>query len=80
MFLAKEVVFALERYAASLKPPFFGVLMDYDYQGNQMWTCPGHQGGSFTGAAPPGDYSSSTWATRCSVMTSTTRCRNWATC
>ena len=54
MFLAKEVVFALERYAASLKPPFFGVLMDYDYQGNQMWTCPGHQGGNFYRRSPAG--------------------------
>jgi ornithine decarboxylase len=53
-FTAKEVIFALERYAAELKPPFFGVLMDYDYEGNQMWTCPGHQGGAFYRRSPAG--------------------------
>ncbi len=53
-FSAKEVVFALERYAASLKPPFFGALMDHDYEGNQMWTCPGHQGGEFYRRSPAG--------------------------
>ena len=53
-FSAKETIFALERYAASLKPPFFGALMDYDYEGNQMWTCPGHQGGAFYRRSPAG--------------------------
>lgn len=53
-FTAKQVIFALERYAASLKPPFFGALMDYDYEGNQMWTCPGHQGGTFYRRSPAG--------------------------
>ena len=53
-FTAKEVIFALERYAASLKPPFFGALMDYDYEGNQMWTCPGHEGGAFYRRSPAG--------------------------
>jgi ornithine decarboxylase len=53
-FFAKEMVHALERYAESLKPPFFGMLMDYDHQGNQMWTCPGHQGGAFYRRSPAG--------------------------
>ena len=53
-FSAKETIFALERYAATLKPPFFGALMDYDYEGNQMWTCPGHQGGAFYRRSPAG--------------------------
>jgi ornithine decarboxylase len=53
-FTAKEVIFAIERYAADLKPPFFGALMDYDYEGNQMWTCPGHQGGTFYRRSPAG--------------------------
>jgi len=53
-FSAKETIFALERYAQSLKPPFFGALMDYEYEGNQMWTCPGHQGGSFYRRSPVG--------------------------
>jgi ornithine decarboxylase len=53
-FSAKETIFALERYAAALKPPFFGALMDYEYEGNQMWTCPGHQGGEFYRRSPAG--------------------------
>ena len=53
-FTAKEVIYALERYAAGLKPPFFGTLMDYDYEGNQLWTCPGHQGGTFYRRSPAG--------------------------
>ena len=53
-FHVKETIFALERYASSLKPPFFGALMDYDYEGNQMWTCPGHQGGAFYRRSPAG--------------------------
>lgn len=53
-FTGKEVIFALEKYAASLKPPFFGALMDYDYEGNQMCTCPGHQGGAFYRRSPAG--------------------------
>ena len=53
-FSAKETIFALERYAQSLKPPFFGALMDYEYEGNQMWTCPGHQGGAFYRRSPVG--------------------------
>ncbi|MEP6969286.1 MAG: Orn/Lys/Arg decarboxylase N-terminal domain-containing protein [Betaproteobacteria bacterium] len=53
-FYAKETIFALERYAVSLKPPFFGTLMDYDYEGNQMWACPGHQGGAFYRRSPAG--------------------------
>ena len=28
--------------------------MDYDYEGNQMWTCPGHQGGTFYRRSPAG--------------------------
>ncbi|MEO6531968.1 MAG: ornithine decarboxylase [Pseudolysinimonas sp.] len=53
-FYAKETIFALERYAKALKPPFFGALMDYEYEGNQMWTCPGHQGGEFYRRSPVG--------------------------
>ena len=53
-FAAKEMIHALERYAEALKPPFFGALMDYDHEGNQMWTCPGHQGGAFYRRSPAG--------------------------
>ncbi|MEB0059659.1 ornithine decarboxylase [Variovorax sp. LG9.2] len=53
-FSAKEALFALERYATNLRPPFFGALMDYAYEGNQMWTCPGHQGGAFYRRSPAG--------------------------
>ena len=27
--------------------PFFGALVDYAEEGNQLWTCPGHNGGVF---------------------------------
>ncbi len=53
-FWAREAIFALERYATTLRPPFFGALMDYNYEGNQMWTCPGHQGGEFYRRSPAG--------------------------
>lgn len=53
-FSARETIYALEQYAAGLTPPFFGALMEYDYEGNQMWTCPGHQGGEFYRRSPAG--------------------------
>ena len=31
----------------TLKTPFFGAMVDYAEEGNQMWTCPGHNGGVF---------------------------------
>jgi ornithine decarboxylase len=44
-FIARNLVSHLRHYAASLKTPFFGRLVDYAEEGNQLWTCPGHNGG-----------------------------------
>jgi ornithine decarboxylase len=37
-----------------LKTPFFGALVDYSEEGNQLWTCPGHNGGIFYSRSPIG--------------------------
>ena len=37
-----------------LKTPFFGALVDYAERGNQLWTCPGHNGGIFYNRSPIG--------------------------
>jgi arginine/lysine/ornithine decarboxylase len=46
-FVARNLASRLRNYAATLKTPFFGALVDYAEQGNQLWTCPGHNGGIF---------------------------------
>lgn len=46
-FVARNLVSHLRTYADSLKTPFFGAMVDYAEQANQMWTCPGHNGGVF---------------------------------
>ncbi len=46
-FIAKNLVSRLKQYAETLKTPFFGALVDYAEEGNQLWTCPGHNGGIF---------------------------------
>ena len=46
-FIAKNLVSRLKQYAETLKTPFFGALVDYAERGNQLWTCPGHNGGIF---------------------------------
>ena len=46
-FVAKNLASHIKVYADSLKTPFFGALLDYANAGNQMWTCPGHNGGIF---------------------------------
>jgi arginine/lysine/ornithine decarboxylase len=53
-FIARNLVSRLRRYADTLKTPFFGALVDYAEQGNQLWTCPGHNGGVFYGRSPIG--------------------------
>ena len=45
---------ALKQYAETLKTPFFGDLVDYAEEGNQLWTCPGHNGGVFYTRSPIG--------------------------
>jgi len=53
-FIAKNLAGRLTQYADALKTPFFGVLADYAEQGNQLWTCPGHNGGIFYSRSPIG--------------------------
>lgn len=53
-FIAKNLASHLRTYADSLKTPFFGAMVDYADQGNQVWTCPGHNGGVFYRKSPVG--------------------------
>ncbi len=53
-FIARNLVSRLRNYAATLRTPFFGALLDYSEQGNQLWTCPGHNGGIFYSRSPIG--------------------------
>ena len=53
-FIAKNLVSRLKQYADTLKTPFFGALVDYAEEGNQLWTCPGHNGGIFYRRSPIG--------------------------
>ena len=53
-FIAKNLVSRLRQYADTLKTPFFGALVDYGEEGNQLWTCPGHNGGIFYSRSPVG--------------------------
>jgi ornithine decarboxylase len=53
-FIAKNLVSRLKQYAETLKTPFFGALVDYAERGNQLWTCPGHNGGVFYNRSPIG--------------------------
>ncbi|WP_159729997.1 Orn/Lys/Arg decarboxylase N-terminal domain-containing protein [Methylosinus sp. Ce-a6] len=53
-FIAKNLVSRLKQYAQTLKTPFFGALVDYAEEGNQLWTCPGHNGGIFYSRSPIG--------------------------
>jgi len=53
-FIARNLVSRLTQYAETLKTPFFGALVDYAQQGNQLWTCPGHNGGIFYSRSPIG--------------------------
>ena len=53
-FIAKNLISRLKQYAETLKTPFFGALVDYAEEGNQLWTCPGHNGGIFYSRSPIG--------------------------
>src|ERR1700678_3657041 len=53
-FIATNLVSRLKQYADALKTPFFGALVDYSERGNQLWTCPGHNGGVFYSRSPIG--------------------------
>ena len=53
-FVAKNLSSHVKIYAETLKTPFFGAMLDYADAGNQMWTCPGHNGGIFYWKSPVG--------------------------
>ena len=53
-YIAKTLAGRLRQYAETLKTPFFGALVDYAEEGNQLWTCPGHNGGAFYARSPIG--------------------------
>ena len=53
-FIAKNLISRLKQYAETLKTPFFGALVDYAEEGNQLWTCPCHNGGVFYSRSPIG--------------------------
>ncbi|HQT86462.1 MAG: amino acid decarboxylase [Acidiphilium sp. 37-64-53] len=53
-FIAKNLIGHLKIYAATLKTPFFGAMVDFAEEGNQVWTCPGHNGGIFYWKSPVG--------------------------
>lgn len=53
-FYEKRLLASIEAYAQSLLTPFFGKLMQYDYDANRTWACPGHQGGQFFKRHPVG--------------------------
>ena len=53
-FIVKNLTSHIKTYADNLKTPFFGAMVDYADAGNQMWTCPGHNGGIFYWKSPVG--------------------------
>jgi ornithine decarboxylase len=53
-FYKKRLVASVQAYLDSLLTPFFGTLMHYDYEANQSWACPGHQGGQMFMRHPSG--------------------------
>lgn len=53
-FYKKRLAACVQSYLDSLLTPFFGTLMYYDFQANQSWACPGHQGGQMFMRHPAG--------------------------
>jgi ornithine decarboxylase len=53
-FYKKRLLTSVQAYLDSLLTPFFGTLMQYDYEANQSWACPGHQGGQMFMRHPAG--------------------------
>ncbi|TBR39374.1 MULTISPECIES: ornithine decarboxylase [Dyella] len=53
-FYEKRLVSSVEKYVSSLMTPFFGTLMQYDFDANGTWACPGHQGGQMFMRHPVG--------------------------
>ena len=46
-FVAKYINRHFEAYIEQLKTPFFGRIIEFNESSNEMWTCPGHNGGMF---------------------------------
>jgi ornithine decarboxylase len=53
-FYQKTLRTSIEEYVHGLLTPFFGELLQYDYDGNRSWACPGHQGGQMFRRHPIG--------------------------
>jgi len=53
-FYKKRLLATVQAYLESLLTPFFGTLMQYDYEANESWACPGHQGGQMFMRHPAG--------------------------
>jgi ornithine decarboxylase len=53
-FYKKRLLASVNTYLTSLLTPFFGTLMQYDYDANYSWACPGHQGGQMFMRHPAG--------------------------
>lgn len=53
-FYEKRLAASVEQYVSSLLTPFFGTLMQYDFDANRTWACPGHQGGQMFMRHPAG--------------------------
>ncbi len=52
--IVKEISYSLTKYGRSIVSPFFGALLQHNFQGSRAWTCPGHQGGVFFKRSPAG--------------------------
>jgi ornithine decarboxylase len=53
-FVAKYINRHFEDYIERLKPPFFGRVIEFTEASNEVWTCPGHNGGMFYRKSPVG--------------------------
>ena len=53
-FVAKYINRHFEEYIEQLKPPFFGRVINFTESSNEVWTCPGHNGGMFYRKSPVG--------------------------
>ena len=54
VFVAKYINRHFEEYIEDLKPPFFGRVIEFTEASNEVWTCPGHNGGMFYRKSPVG--------------------------
>lgn len=53
-YIARYTNRAFHEYTDKLKTPFFGSMIDWAESGNDMWLCPGHNGGNFLKKSPQG--------------------------